>query len=216
MKSRFLNDNDELFIRASSIGKIMTSGKKAGELSVGAKTYIKELFKQYWYGFEDKLEGKELSKGIIMEEQAIELVSEVYDMKYVKNEVTITNDYIKGTCDIDGGDHIRDIKCSWSKKSFPFLPEDARNPIYEWQVRAYMMLYGRDYGYVDYCLMPTPLSLIPAWEDMDMHKVDGLDIKSRVTTIEIVRDLSKEAEMIHKVQLARNYWNELITIMKNK
>lgn len=217
MNSKFLNSDGDLFIRASQIGKIMTAGKKPGELSVGAKSYVKELFVQYWYGFEEKLEGHAIKKGLWLEESAIEMLAKKYDMPYVKNEETRGNGFVQGTADIVADNHIRDIKCSWSKKTFPLFPEDARNPIYEWQLRAYMMLYDKDVSYLDYCLMPTPKSLIPAWEDVSLHEgIEKLDVATRVTTIEIVRDLSKESEMIGKVLQCRTYWNELLTITKNK
>jgi len=209
MKSRYINENGELILRPSSIGNIMANGKVKGELSVGAKTYIKNIFKKVYLGYEEELGGKEIEKGITQEHEGIELVNLYYDKKYKKNELTATNGYLIGTADIVSGNYIRDIKLSWSKKTFPLFKEDAINSLYEWQLRAYMMLYDKDRAFLDYCLIETSSHLIPAWESKELHEVNGLPLNMRVTTLEFVRDYSLEGLIIEKISLCRIEWNKL-------
>ena len=53
----------------------------------------------------------------------------------------IKNDWITGECDIFTGDTVIDIKSSWSLTTFPLLASMGENSGYEWQLRAYMMLW---------------------------------------------------------------------------
>ena len=209
MQSRYLNENGDLILRPSSLGDIMANGKVKGELSVGAKTYVKTLFKKIYLKYEDSLDVKEIEKGITQEDEGIELINIYYDQQYKKNEITVTNGYLTGTCDIQHEDHIRDIKLSWSKKTFPLFKEDAVNTKYEWQLRAYMMLYDKERAFLDYCLIETNPKLIPAWESMELHQVNDLPLHMRITTLEFQRDYTLEGLIIEKIELCRREFNSL-------
>ena len=209
MRSRYLNEEGQLVLRPSSLGNIMANGKTKGELSAGAKTYIKTIFKKVYLGFEEELGGKEIEKGITQEQEGIDLLNLYYDKSYKKNEVTVTNGYLIGTCDIKHGNYIRDVKLSWSKKTFPLFKEDAGNSLYEWQLRAYMMLYDKQKAFLDYCLIQTNPKLVPAWESMEMHNVNDLPLNMRVTTIMYDRDYMLESLIIEKIELCRMEWSKL-------
>jgi hypothetical protein len=208
-KSRYLNEAGQLRLRPSAIGNIMANGKSKGELSVGGKTYIKTLFKKVYLGYEDELSGKEIEKGITQEDEGIELLNLVYDKKYKKNMITMDADIMRGTCDILADEYIRDVKLSWSKKTFPLFKEDAGSSLYEWQLRAYMMLYDREHAYLDYCLIETNPTLIPAWEPLELHKVNDLPLNMRVTTLRYDRDYTLESQIIDRIELARLEWENL-------
>lgn len=215
-KDKVFNDNGELFIRASQIGKIMTKGKKANELSAGAKTYVNEIFKQYSLQYVEELDGNAINKGIQMEELAIEMLSRRYNRDYTKNELTLGDGFVQGTCDILGANYVRDVKCSHTKKTFPLFPEDVKSNLYEWQLRAYMMLYQVDSAYLDYCLLSTPEMLIAEWESESLHIVDHIDEAKRITTVKFQRDLDKEMMMHEKVMQCRKYWKILEDKLINK
>jgi len=207
-KSKYLNEEGEFIVRCSALGSVMASPNKA-ELSVGAKTYVKNAFKETYLEYEIFIESPKFDKGNMMEEKAIELISELYKEPYIKNEVERTNGFIKGTCDISFLNKIRDVKCPWNKSSYPLIPEDGKSPIYEWQGRGYMMLWNKDEFYLDYCLMDTPRELIPAWEGEDLHTASDLPIELRVTTLAYKRDLEKEQQIIQRVRGCRLYWDLL-------
>lgn len=209
MKSRYINEQGQLVLRPSSLGNVMTNGKVSGELSAGAKTFIKNIFKKVYLGYEEDLSGKEIEKGIKQENEGIELLNLRYNKKYRKNEITATNGYLIGTCDIKTKEYIRDVKLPWSKKTFPLFKEDATNSIYEWQLRAYMMLYDKNRAYLDYCLVETNSKLIPAWEPLELHLVNHLPINMRVTTLMFERDYQKESMIIEKIQQCRAEWERL-------
>ena len=89
------------------------------------------------------------------------------------------------------------------------MPEDAKSTGYEWQGRAYMMLWDKEEFYLDYCLMDTPEKLIPKWENKQLHQMSHLNINLRITTVEYKRDLQKEQQIIQRIKNCRIYWNLL-------
>jgi hypothetical protein len=89
-----------LKIRASSLGKIMAPAKKYSELSAGAKTYISELAKEHVYGFKREISSFAIEKGIIVEDDSIELYNSVFFTAHRKNEQRFENDWLCGTPDI--------------------------------------------------------------------------------------------------------------------
>lgn len=199
-----------LKIRASSLGLIMTEPKlKTEVLSAGAKTYIKKLAREFVYNFEEDISSKYMDKGIIVEDAAIALYNRVFFTDYKKNEERKTNDWITGECDIYTGKKIIDIKSSWSLATFPVLSEDGIDKQYEWQGRAYMMLWNCDYFENAYCMVNTPEELL-RYDQEDLHYVDNIDESLRVTITPYERDLKLEEQIIIKCEAAQNYFNEVL------
>lgn len=198
-----------LKIRASSLGLIMTEPKvKTDLLSVGAKTYIRKLAKEFVYSFEETISSKYMDKGIIVEDTAIELYNRVFFTDYVKNTERKTNEWITGECDIDTGKKIIDIKASWSLATFPCISEDGLDKNYEWQGRAYMMLWDREQFENAYCMVNTPEELLK-FDQEDLHFVDSIDEALRVTVTRYERDLELEEKIKVKCEAAQNYFNEV-------
>tara|TARA_R100000951_G_C2584598_1_gene163005 strand:- start:40 stop:705 length:666 start_codon:yes stop_codon:yes gene_type:complete len=150
-------------IRCSSLGQVMTNSRKKGELSKTAQSCIKQIVKEEMLGVRRVLSNKYLDKGIIMEDAAIDLVVERYELDpftTAKNEEYFENDFIKGTPDLILEDSVRDIKCSWGVDTFPMLDEEIPNKDYYWQLMGYMALTGKRKAFLDYCLVDTPQHLI--------------------------------------------------------
>ena len=101
-----------------------------------------------------------------------------------------------------------DIKSSWSLTTFPLLASMGENSGYEWQLRAYMMLWDCPSAALAYCMVSTPEHLI-RWEDPSIHAVDHIDPVKRVTRLFYKRDAEKEQAIIERVQLCRDYYNQL-------
>ena len=197
-------------IRASSLGKIMTEPKSKDEvLSVGAKTYVEELAKQFVYGFEKEVTSKEMEKGLIVEQQCIDLLNEVLFTQFTKNTERKTNDWLTGECDIFTGRKIHDIKAPWSLSTFPATVFAGRDRDYEWQLRSYMMLWDVDESEIDYCLVSTPDELI-RFEPEAIHYVDHIDPMLRVTRVPYKRDKALEGKIKQKVDAAREYFDLIV------
>ena len=65
--------------RCSSLGKLMTEpkSKSEGVLSAGAKTYIRELAAQEIFGVDFQVSSKAMEKGILCEQDSIDLLNRV-------------------------------------------------------------------------------------------------------------------------------------------
>ena len=200
--------------RCSSLGKLMTEprSKSEGVLSVGAKTYIRELAAQEIFGVEFEVSSKAIEKGIEVEGDSIDLLNSVRGLSLFKNTERKSNDFITGECDLFDAEAKRghDIKSSWSIATFPITVADCEDRLYEWQMRGYMALWDADEWEVNYCLVDTPDRLI-GFEPMPLHVVSHLPEWMRVTTWTVKRDLDKEAAIYEKVKAANEYLKLVIS-----
>lgn len=199
--------------RCSSIGKLMTEprSKAEGQLSVGAKTYIRELAAQEIFGVDFVISSKAIEKGIEVEDESISLLNSVRGLSLKKNVERRSNDFITGECDLFDATEKRghDIKSSWSIATFPITVADCEDKLYEWQMRGYMALWDADEWEVNYCLVDTPDRLI-SFEPMELHFVSNIPEHMRVTTWTVKRDMEKEAAIFDKVKLANEYFKQVI------
>jgi hypothetical protein len=196
--------------RASSLGLIMTDPKGKDEvLSVGAKTEIERLAKQFVYGYDEVVTSKYMDKGIQVEDKSIELYNSVFFTSHVKNTERKSNEWITGECDILTPSKIIDIKSSWSLATFPATSKAGQDKQYEWQGRAYMWLWDVPEFEVAYCLVNTPDELI-SWEDPKLHYVDHITESLRVTRVPYKRDMALEDKMRQRVIDANEYLDLMV------
>lgn len=199
-----------LKIRASSLADIMTDPKGKDEtLSVGAKTAITKQAKEFVYGYDEKFSSKYTEKGLQVEDRSIDLLNSVLFTEYKKNTERKTNDWLTGEADLVTHDSIIDIKSSWSLVTFPCLASEGENKTYEWQLRAYMMLWDLDQAQIAYCLVSTPDHLI-GYEDKALHQVDHIAPELRVTLVGYQRDRTLEDKIKFKVDEARKYYDKIV------
>jgi len=210
-----------MIFRCSSLGKLMVSPRTKGEvLSETAKTYIRQIAKEDFYGYNSELNNKYLSKGTNQELESIELLNIVrfgvpFD-GYTKNTQRITTDLLTGECDIITDDTIIDIKTSWSLETFPATASEAHDKDYEWQVRGYMMLYDRPKAEVVFCMVSTDKDLLTAWDNLSIHEVDHIEPRFRVTAVRYERDEEIEASMIEKLEAATTYYIGYVNELNEK
>jgi hypothetical protein len=203
----------DLLIRCSSIGRLMTEpkSKSEGPLSVGAKTYIRELAAQDLFGVEFEVSSKHMEKGILVEQDSIDLLNRVRGLSLTKNTERRSNAWITGEADLFDAERRRghDIKSSWSVATFPICTTDCEDKLYEWQMRGYLALWDADEWQVDYCLIDTPDKLI-GFEPLQLHVVGHIPEHMRLTSWTIKRDMEKEAAIFEKVKHARAYYAQVI------
>lgn len=203
----------EVLIRCSSLGKIMTEPrtKAEGILSVGAKTYIRELAQQEILGVDFEFSSKETQKGIEVEDESIALLNRVRGLSLAKNTERRSNGLITGECDLYDAERKRghDLKSSWSAKTFPGWVADCEDKLYEWQMRGYMWLWDADEWEVNFALVDTPERLI-GFEPLQMHVVSHIPEHMRLTSWTIQRDFAKERAIVEKVEAARDYYAQVI------
>jgi predicted MarR family transcription regulator len=87
---------------------------------------------------------------------------------------------------------------------------------YEWQLRAYMMLYDRGMAELVYCMVTTWDEYLNEWENLQLHRVDHIDPEKRITVLWWDRDEDKEIQMIERLKLASEYYDEYFQQLKDK
>jgi hypothetical protein len=193
------------------------------ELSTGGRTFVESLVDQVVYKYKKTFGSKETEKGTKVEVDAIEFLNDFFMLDMKKSDSSLSAGHFRGHPDLEDGvdKMITDIKCSWSKDTFPKLPEHISNGTYEWQLKMYCYMKSKMTGEkwskarLCYVLMSTPEGLVPDWEGDDLHYVDDLDPALRITYIEF--ELT-DADIAHierrekaAVKYAKEYYNKLIT-----
>ena len=110
------------------------------ELSKGAKTVLRKLRREIKFKRRREIESKFLTKGIELEEEAIDWLSMHHDTVFTNNKERREDEYFSGECDILEG---YDTKVAWELNTLPD-PEENLKTIYEYQNRVYMRLWDKD------------------------------------------------------------------------
>ena len=201
----------------SSLGKLMTTPKsKTENLSQGAKTYIRQVAKQDFFGYRVELDNKYINKGKDQEQDSIDLLNAVRFTNYHKNIFRLEDEYLTGECDILADDRVIDVKTSWNLETWPATPGEAHDNDYEWQGRAYLMLYEREIFELVFCLVTTKDEFLNQWEQIDLHRVDHIAPEKRITSVIYERDLEKEELIREKLIFANEYYSQYINQLNSK
>jgi hypothetical protein len=204
--------------RASSLGKLMTSSRtKVEALSQTAKSYIIQKAKEDFFEYRSELNSKYISKGLAQEQDSIDLLNLVRLEDYKKNEERVENEWLSGCCDIITDTSIIDIKTSWSLDTFPATTYELKDlSDYEWQGRAYMWLYDMPKFELCYVMVTTAPEIMGEYENGALHYVDHIAPEKRITSITFERDKEIEIQMAERLILATEFYNEVLTQLKNK
>jgi hypothetical protein len=221
-------------IRCSAIGKIMTSPKSKGELlSQTTKTYLQELAVEEIYGIRKEFSSRYTDKGNEVEELSIALCNDVLNLGFIyKNEDHFTNDWIKGTPDVNTDEILLDVKSSWDATTFPFFDTELKNKDYFYQLQGYMWLTGKEECLLCYCLIDTPLQIVEDeirrehWkaslieESLDLrafvqakHTFGHIPKEKRLKTFKIAKDDEVIEAIKTRIEECREYYNNLIQIL---
>ena len=221
-------------IRCSAIGKIMTNPRTKGELlSQTAKTYIEEQVIQDKYGIKKQFYSRYTDKGILVEDDAIKLVSDILDLGFTwKNEEHFTNDWMTGTPDVNTDTVLLDVKSSWDATTFPFFATEIPTKDYYYQLQGYIELTGKTRALLCYCLVNTPEEMVEDevrrahWnanlleESIDLrdevqrrHNFDHIPDNRRVKVFEVEKDEKVIEAIKERVELCREYYNTLINFL---
>jgi len=228
--------------RASQIGAIMTNPRSKSEtLSKTAKTRIQEKFLFDRFGIKKDVWSKYTDKGIKQEGESINLFSKVWGLFGIKkNERSFENDWFTGTPDIITDTHIIDIKTSWDGTTFPFFQEEVENKFYVFQLQAYMHLTGLKNALLVYCLTDADEQMIldetrrKCWQngiidfdnDPEVDRIEEevrkqltfghIPDELRIKVFEVDYNSELVESMIERVELCRDYYNELTERINNK
>ena len=178
-----------------------------------------------------------MKKGILVEDNSIEMFSVIDGTLYQKNESRISNEFISGTPDLHDGDNIMecneiiDIKSSWDIFTFLSNVKEPMSDMHYWQLQGYMALTGASIGTIAHCLTNTPESIIEGEkynllrnidvateEDPKFKKelvkllrnriFDDIPLYERVLTISIERNEEDIDKIYKKVTKCREFLSE--------
>ncbi len=219
---------DTYKFHCSGLPQLMTQAKAKDEvLGETAKSYLRELWIKERFG-RQKFDNtnKYTIKGVQVESDSLELVSEVLGEKIFKNNKLFENDYICGTPDICTP--VLDVKSSWDIWSFFKVDEKQARSDYYWQLSGYMELCGADQSRLVYALVDTPVELA----ERDMYKL-SFDLQEdqikqaainyayedipkyiRVKVFHFLKNEEDNQKIIDQVIAARRYLGELDVINK--
>lgn len=180
-------------------------------LSVGAMTYIETLVKQEVFSVDFEVSSKAMEKGLAVEDDGIGLLNRVRGLNLRKNVEQRNDGVISGSCDLfnPAQDRGHDLKCSWSLQTFPILPKQCVDALYEWQMRGYLRLWNVGKWEVNYAMVDTPPELI-GYEDKRVHEVGHIPERFRLTTWVVERDMALERLIDVKVAAARDYYEQVL------
>ena len=237
---------DDFKFHPSSLGLIMTESRTKEELGETAKGHLMECYVNQKYNRTKDVTNKLIEKGLLAEEDSIDLYSMVTKILFIKNDKPIENDFFIGTPDlyvgptIEQADIIIDLKTSWDIFTFFQVMHKSMNKQYFWQLQAYMDLTGAAHAKLVHCLVNTPLKLvddekkkliwtmavIDPYEDVAyLEACERIDKNSNYDDIPkeekyIEFSLDRDQEAIDKahdrVKYCRNFLNELLPLNKIK
>jgi hypothetical protein len=205
--------------------------KYDSQLSETCKSYLVQTYILEKYGRVKEVSTKEMKKGILVEDDSINLVSIIDGILYSKNTERFSNDFITGTPDIINGNEIIDIKSSWDIFTFLSNIQDPISELYYAQLQGYMALTGATVGTIAYCLTNTPDSIIEGEKYALLRNMDAvteedpaykrelaklernrrfsdIPIEERVLTFSIERDNDYIEKTYRKVEKCREFLYE--------
>lgn len=195
-------------IRASAAGKLMTNPRSKTEtLSETTKSYVYDWLKESIYKVRKQINSKYLSKGISLEDEAIDTAINLLDLPFaIKNEKFFEDDYFCGTPDLLVDEVVYDIKCSWDCFTFPLFDEEIPTKDYFYQLQVYMHLTGLKKASLVYVLLNTPQEL--TYEPQNDYS--EIDAKYKIKRF----DIEYQAEVIEELKTRVNNVREFIKTIK--
>lgn len=138
-------------------GKLLEK-KNNTEIGDTAKSFVLDTFLQNEFGYKDVVTNDAMMKGLLLESDAIALVSKFENKFYKKNKERKSNNWIMGELDVKAIDHIKDIKVSKDLKTFAKVTEVKKQ--YYYQALGYMWLWNIPKYSLTYVLLPNTEEMI--------------------------------------------------------
>lgn len=177
----------EFKIRASAVSQIMTNPRSKSEtISQTCKSYLEQWVKEQIYNTQKTIKSKYLTKGLEVEQIAIDYYAEEKGLGFVLPNVEyFSNEFLHGTPDLIHGQTLYEFKSSWDCFTFPLF-ESEPDKGYWMQCQVYMALTGLKKARLVYTLQNTPDEL--TWEE----SADYSDISSKYRIKEFEIDFDPE------------------------
>jgi len=206
-------------------GKLMEK-KNSTDISETTKTFVLDTFLKREFGYEETITNDAMMKGLLLESDAIALVSKFENKFYKKNKERKSNDWIMGELDVKAIDHIKDIKVSKDLKTFAKVTEVKKQ--YYYQALGYMWLWDIPKYSLTYVLLPNTEEMIErqcsrlsfhlVGEDYEIAKdqiihnnklIEKLPIEMRIKTFDFEYNHEDCENLKEQILRAREYYKTL-------
>lgn len=169
-----INDLNQYRERKSGIGKALTEKQSEKlieleykflkstqyELSTTAiKTCSKIVFAET-FGRKYQLENKYFEKGIFVEKESRDLLSDVLGTRLIADKERKSNDWVNGERDIKNSKVIIDIKSTWDFETFAKHILESSEDFYFRQLDSYMDLWQIKDSLLAFVLTDTPIDIL--------------------------------------------------------
>lgn len=223
--------------KQEELDKLIAKRDAPPQLSDTAKRFIEKMWLQNEKGFYKELTAAPIVKGLFVEQDSLNLLSEVEGEFYAKNTERLCKDNLTGEPDVifetaDGKRIIKDVKSSFDP--ITFMSGDL-STLYEWQGRIYCYLFDADEFHLHYCLVDCPdfmfedesyylrkrLNVIdseapevkPLFDQLRRNMIfsdnPAYTPEERVKTFKVLRDKEIEKKLLEKIPLAIEYYNSI-------
>ena len=206
-------------------GKLLEKSKNT-EISETSKTFVLDTFLQKEFGYSKIVTSDAMMKGLLLESEAIALVSKHENKFYKKNKERKSNSYVMGELDVKASDHIKDIKVSQNIETYAKVNEVSKQ--YYYQALGYMWLWGIPKYSLTYVLLPdseemierqlSRLSFLLVGEDYEVAKdqiihnnkvIEKLPIELRIKTFDFEYNQDDVNLLIEQITKAREYYKTI-------
>lgn len=123
-------------VKAARVKVLQKKEKGEDELPSGAKTHLDDVFRSQFWKRRRHLANKFLEKGLLCEQDILDIASKIDGEFYIKNDEHWDNDYIQGSWD-NFLKKVRDAKANYDLKTFD---ESELTALYSWQIKGYSFM----------------------------------------------------------------------------
>jgi len=132
--------------KASRVKTLQRKQKGEDELSAGIMNHLDDVFRSQFWKRRRHLTNKYLEKGLLCEQDILDLLSKADNDFYTKNDEHFSNEYIQGSWD-NYLVKVRDTKANYDLKTFD---ESELTSLYKWQLHGYSFLAKEEYNLPSY------------------------------------------------------------------
>lgn len=161
--------------KQKEVDKLSKKKKGIDELPTGAITKLEDIFDDIFWKRKKLIFNKYLEKGNIVEEDSLQLLSDIDGVSYWKNEEYLENEFLQG-CPDNIFQKIRDTKSNYEYDTFK---KAELTSLYSWQIKGYTWMAiesGHEIsktGELCYCLVNSPAHRVESerkslWFNMGM------------------------------------------------
>lgn len=145
------------------------------ELSTTAQKLLTKIYFAQKFNRDFRLENKYFDKGILVEKESRDTLSELLNIRLVSDPQEKQNDWVRGKRDIKSEKVIIDIKSTWDFNTFGQHLIESNEEFYFRQLDNYMELWGINEALLAYVLTDTPFHLINQEITNKNYKMQFLD-----------------------------------------